>query len=271
MTRYCHSARRRVSSLTRNRTGAADRGFSLVELALVLMILAILVAGAIIPLTTTIERTRVDEVAHLLDERVRGALLGFAASRAAGSAFLPCPDCAAACGGGVTNDGIEDRIGSACAVSSGNLPWNTLGVGRADRWGSRLGYAVAPAFADSSGFSLSRPDLSAIGSDISVFDAAGSALIGGAASADGAVAVMWSSGRNQRGAISMQGVVQPVPAAANGAEIENADGDNVFFSRPIVYDPDPDPGSAVEVYDDIVVWISGPELRGFLVQAGRLP
>lgn len=252
-----------MSAVTGKRRSA---GFSLVELAIVMVVIAFLVSGAILPLASTLERARIREARVTLDERIRAALLGYAASRPLGTVFLPCPDCPAACGGPVSNDGIEDRAGGgACAVDAGNLPWVTLGLGEADPWGSRYGYGVTPGFADPvSGFTLTTPDLTAAGVGASVRDGDGNVLIGSAGT-EGAVAVVWSAGRNRYGAVSAQGVAQPAPPPANADEIENADGDALFVSRPV------DPQGGVQQFDDILVWLSGPEVRAFMVQAGRLP
>ncbi|MDH3713136.1 MAG: type II secretion system GspH family protein [Gammaproteobacteria bacterium] len=241
-------------------------GFSLIELAIVMVIIAFLVSGAILPLSSTIDRARIKEARVELDERIRSALLGYAASRPLGTVFMPCPDCRAACGGALPNDGIEDRDGGGlCAVDVGNLPWVTLGLGEADPWGSRYGYGVTPDFADSAnGFTLTAPDLTAAGVGASVQDGAGNFLVGSAGT-EGTVVIVWSAGKNRYGAVSEQGVVQSAPPAANADEVENANGDALFISRPV------DLQGGAEQFDDILIWLSGPEVRGFMVQAGRLP
>ncbi len=241
-----------------------DAGFSLIELAIVLVIIAFLVSGAILPLTSTIDRARIKAARFELDETVRRALLGYAASRPPGTVYLPCPDCRGACADQTSSDGIEDRdAGGDCTVGTGNLPWVTLGLGAADPWGSRYGYAITPGFAGSaSGFTLTAPDLQ--GTGVVVRDGTGNSLIGTSGTA-GAVAVVWSAGKNRFGAVSEHGIAQPAPPVVNAHEAENADQDALFISRPL------DLHGGVEQFDDIVIWLSGLEVRGFMVQAGRLP
>jgi len=248
------------------KTRIRSAGFSLIELAIVMVIIAFLVSGAMLPLTSSIDRARIKEARVELDERIRGALLGYAVSRPLGTVFMPCPDCLAACGDPQPNDGIEDRIDvGLCVTDVGNLPWVTLGLGAVDPWGSRYGYAVAQQFADSGdGFTLTLPDLTAAGIGASVQNGAGNFLIGSPGT-EGAVAIIWSAGKNRYGASSEQGVAQPAPPAANIDETENADSDALFISRPV------DLQGGVEQFDDILIWLSGPEVRGFMVQAGRLP
>jgi prepilin-type N-terminal cleavage/methylation domain-containing protein len=243
-----------------------NAGFSLIELAIVMVIVAFLLSGAILPLSSSIDRARIKEARVELDERIRSALLGYAASRPLGTVFLPCPDCTVACGGPLPNDGIEDRDGGGlCVAAVGNLPWVTLGLGEVDPWGSRYGYGVTPGFADlANGFTLTVPDLTAAGVGASVQDGAGNFLVGSAGT-EGAVAIVWSAGKNRYGATSEQGIAQPAPPAANADEIENANDDALFISRPV------DLQGGVEQFDDILIWLSGPEVRGFMVQAGRLP
>ncbi len=255
--------------------GRGQCGFSLIELAIVMVIIAALVSGAIIPLTTAIERARVSDAREMLDRRVRSALLGYAASRPPGGVHLPCPDCRATpCPGGTANDGIEDRNANLCSatqgnVTEGNLPWATLGLGDADPWGARYGYSVFEGFADSNGIALTTPSLLATG--LTVRDSQGGNSLIGSPGTEGAAAVIWSAGKNRSGAVSVAGVAQPAPPPQNLDERENADADTEFVSRTIVADPDPDPTSAVQVFDDVLVWLSGLEVRGFLVQAARLP
>jgi len=244
-------------------------GFSLIELAIVMVIIAALVSGAIIPLTASIDRTRVTEARDQLDQRIRMAILGYAASRPPGSVYLPCPDCRSGCA--TPNDGVEDRNGDDCAVRVGNLPWVTLGLGDSDPWGSRYGYAIQPTFASAApGFTLNTPDLSGVSTDLIVRDRpGGAALIG---TDEGAVAVIWSAGKNGFGAMTAQGVARPAPPAANAGELENFNGyaaptspDVEYVSRPIDFEGN------VEQFDDVVIWLSAPEVRGFMVQAGKLP
>ncbi len=245
-------------------------GFTLIELAIVMVIVAFLVSGAILPLTTSIERARINDTREQLRQGIRLAILGYAASRPPGTVYLPCPDCrvaAGGCAGFTANDGLEDRAGNLCATTVGNLPWVTLGAGEADVWGSRFGYGVQPTFASSNpGFTLTNPDLTGTGTDLTVrVTTAGAPLVGGVAGAEGAVAVVWSAGKNRFGAISEQGVAQPPPPAANLDELENADGDVDYVSRPL------DLSGNLQQFDDLLIWISAPQARGFMVEAGRLP
>lgn len=123
----------------------AERGFTLTEMAVVLVIVALLIGGMILPLAAQQDIRNVAATQKQIADAIE-ALHGFAASRS-GAPHLPCPD--------TDGDGRENRAGADCAATEGALPWADLGLGRQDAWGNALRYAVAPAFANSTaGFGL---------------------------------------------------------------------------------------------------------------------
>lgn len=122
------------------------RGFTLTEMAVVLLIVALLVGGMVLPLGAQRDLRDAAETRKQLGEAVE-ALYGYAAGRP-GRPHLPCPDSNA--------DGFENRNpDGSCVALLGDLPWADLGVGRRDVWGANpLRYAVAAEFANSAGFAL---------------------------------------------------------------------------------------------------------------------
>ena len=121
-----------------------QRGFTLVELAIVLFVVTLLLGGMLTPLSQQIAERQNGETRHVLDN-ARIALVGYALSHRDGQGrpYLPCPERRA---GG---DGEEDRLPDGrCAAAVGGLPWRALGVSESDAWGNHLDYAVAPDFAD---------------------------------------------------------------------------------------------------------------------------
>ena len=120
------------------------RGFSLIEMAFVLVIITLLLGGLLVPFATQVEQRRIAETQKAMEE-IKEALIGYALSHNSTSTstpiqpYLPCPD--------TNNDGLEDRNGAgACAGNEGNLPWATLGVGNQDAWGNRFQYRVSATF-----------------------------------------------------------------------------------------------------------------------------
>src|SRR5438552_1178196 len=89
-----------------------NKGFSLVELAVALAIIALLLAGALIPLSTQIDvRSGADTQRSM--ESIRDAIIGFAQA----NGRLPCPADGTIAAGG-TNAGKE-----LCPNTSGAIPW----------------------------------------------------------------------------------------------------------------------------------------------------
>ena len=132
-----------------------SRGFSLIEIAVVLLIISVLISIVAIPLATQIEQQRVAETNKQLDV-IKEALIGYALA----NGRLPCPATSG-------SNGTEAPIGGgACTVKAGYVPAATLGISPVDSsgfaidaWGTtqnRIIYAVANiASASGTGGSLS--------------------------------------------------------------------------------------------------------------------
>src|SRR6266446_8000669 len=120
------------------------KGFSLVELAVALAIIALLLAGALIPLSTQIDvRNGADTQRSM--ESIRDAIIGFAQA----NGRLPCP-ADGTIAAGAANAGTEQLSGASpnttCTNVFGVVPWATLGVPEVDGWGRRFSYWVSQIF-----------------------------------------------------------------------------------------------------------------------------
>lgn len=241
--------------LKNNRPLISQKGFSLIELAVVLVIIGILVGGFIGALGTRIDTSRQLETKNSLED-IRAALYGFAMSQS--PVRLPCPD--------IDNDGKEDLTLGKCDVltSLGNIPWVTLGLQREDAWGSTYSYWVADEFSNNTGFILTTLSAGVARIDNTV-------NAGGNTISNNIVAVIISHGKNQYGSIGVDDVARSaVPAGVPfNDERENQDVDPVapvlFINRPITSD------TAPVVFDDMLLWISEYEIKGRMAQAGVLP
>ncbi|MBL8482748.1 MAG: prepilin-type N-terminal cleavage/methylation domain-containing protein [Rhodocyclaceae bacterium] len=239
---------------TRRRPRAS--GFTLVEAAIVLVLVGLLVGGLAIPLAARMEQRHYEQTRQSLGD-IREALLGYAAARG----YLPCPARSA-------TDGAEDRApGGACNRHSGLLPWRSLGTGDGDDWGRQFHYRVSAAFSDAS----NRPNLFSHGDlHLRTRDAAGNAQE--LASPDGlAPVVVLSHGPNGYWATGKTGLAQTEGPATNVDERQNAapgSDDRVVYARAPSRNDDPARGGAI---DDEVLWISPYVLLARLIQGGRLP
>lgn len=236
-------------------------GFSLIEMAVALFVIALLLGSLLVPLTTQVDKRRYAETEKQI-EHIREALIGFALI----NRHLPCPAKSA-------TDGREDRTGNTCTLVGGNpkrdgfIPWVTLGVTPADAWDNLLRYSVADTFSNStssSHFTFTTPG------DIQV--CAGTPPCKpldptAALTNDDVPAVIISHGKNGFGATALSGVVQPVPGGWAGDEKTNAQASQAFVFRTRTDNT----GAAGGQFDDVVVWISRNQLFARMVSAGRLP
>ena len=240
----------------------ASAGFSLIELAVVLVIIGLLVGGGIAALTAATDQARRSEAGRQLDH-IREALYGFAMS----NGRLPCPDT------DDPPDGVEDTAAGDCAEAEGALPWVELGLGRRDPWGNPLRYRVQlasatgcgpPNFADPG----ADPDNPAFALDdcasIEVQDGDGNVIVGGTP------AVVVSYGPQGSQVWTAGGFQCPGDGiAANGFsdnETENCGVDaDLFVSAGYRR------AESGERFDDVVVWLPTPLLKGRMVEAGLLP
>lgn len=125
-------------------------GFTLIEMAVAMFVLAFLLGSILVPLSTQVETRQIADTQKTMDE-IRDALFGFAAT----NGYLPCADRQTGSG---ANDGSEDFDAATglCSLisgsgsnksSAGNVPWVTLGLGNQDAWGNRFRYTVLELYA----------------------------------------------------------------------------------------------------------------------------
>lgn len=240
------------------------RGFSLIEMAVVLVVFALMLTGLLMITGTQLATQRGKDTQRLLAE-ARQALIGFAAV----NGRLPCP-AAPSTPAGAPGAGVE-RTPTAAGCTGGQagvLPWVTLGLPETDAWGRRITYRVSalhsrtvmarpptaygcavppPVPPTQAAFALCSP-----GDNEVRVAAAGSALV------TGAPAVLVSHGANGFGAWLPAG--NQMPASADADEQENHDGDAIAVDR-----------TPTAAFDDQVVVVAAPLLAQSMLQAGRLP
>ena len=256
------------------------KGFTLIELAVVLFLISLVLGGVMTPLATRVEQEERRKTEELLAE-IKESLVGYALV----NGHLPCPDCpgdaaSASCtaAGTTSNDGIEDGVDgtatavsprgtpndfASCAVEVGNLPWATLGVEEFDAWGNRFLYSVDQTFADNvAGTTCGTPtagvsfEICSAG-DTSIWENGGAAPSNLVANNVPALVLSFGANGNAFGGTA--------PTTVN--EIENwwTDvADRNFVST------DYNSTTAAE-FDDLVIWLSPGALIYKMVNAERLP
>lgn len=240
-------------------------GFTLVEIAIVMAIVALLLGGLLVPLSAQVDAQRNSETVKAMSE-IREALMGFALA----NGRLPCPaDPTIATG--AADAGKERPLPCTGANAQGVVPWTTLGIPETDAWGRRYTYRVTEVFADAIGDNTFGKDdqgnncipaasppessfaLCSVG-DLEVKDAKNGNDI-----ATKIPAVVISHGKNGYGAYTPQGT-QTGTTGADDDEKENSDVDKKFVSH-----------VPTSTFDDQVTWISTNILKNRMVAAGKLP
>lgn len=232
-------------------------GFSLIEVAVVLFIIVLLLGSILIPLATQVEQRQISDSQKILDD-IQEALVGYAVA----NGNLPCPAIS-------STNGLEDRTSGSCTGGKrqGFLPWQTLGVPRADAWNHLYRYSVTPAYTISTSplFGLSTaPDIT-----IQTRNSAGA--LANLTNASSVPAVVISHGKNGYGSSDINGTAQAVPAGwstSNPDENTNSTSSTTFVSREA---QGTNAGGAGGEFDDLVVWVSRYALINRMVAAGKLP
>jgi len=242
-----------------------NRGFSLVEMAIVLIIFTLLASGLMTTLSAQQEIQRLNEVRRQLAD-IREALLAYAAV----NGKLPSP-AQPGIASGAANAGVSDDslVTGAKPTGMGVLPWVTLGLPETDPWGQRFTYRVTPEFTKAPGTSTttcaSNPAPTQAGfalcsqGNIQVKDRNATNIV------KDAPAVVVSHGRNGLGGYGRDG--QQRPGAAGDERVNATVNSTVtgcsggcFVSR----EQAPD-------FDDELIWVPLPILMSRMLAAGRLP
>ena len=251
-----------------------EAGFSLLEMAIVLLIVGLLLGGLIMPLSSRMDQQKIDTTRQQL-EQVRQALVGYALAHDA----LPCPATPA-------SSGLASATGTGCTRQHGFVPAVTLGLAGTlnddklllDAWGSPIRYSVTNSDANANGnWDFVRPGemrtvtLANLAPSLDVCTTtAGSTATACASNAttltSTAPAVILSLGKDWASASSadqLENLGATVGGGPSGRTYPVA-ADEVFVNRALGAVPGNE-------FDDIVTWVSPSTLYGELVSAGRLP
>lgn len=257
-----------------------SRGFTIAELAVVLVIVGLLLGGLFIPLSAQNDLRYVTDTQKTLND-IRDGLLGYAAA----NGRLPCPASAA-------SNGIESPLGGGTCTNpyDGFVPAVTLGIGptdasgnAVDAWGNPIHYALFPNAAAINGvtqvFSTANGMKTATLSALSAYIAAnpllsvcadGGAVTGAGTSGaacnatgkltDNAVVVIYSLGKNA------------ISGGTGTDEQHNPNPNTSVAADPAFVSHLPTPSdSAGGEFDDMVVWVSPNILYNRMITAGQLP
>ena len=232
----------------------AARGFTLIELAIALFIVALMLGGMLLPLSAQQDIRARQETEKALSD-IRDALTGFAVT----NGRLPRPATSA-------TNGAEAAVCANDAACSGFVPWAALGSAKLDGWGKLIRYSVTPAFANAT-IALST----VANRTVQTRDTSGAVayLVGSASCTTPnhcAPAVVFSQGKHRWGTTDA-GLALTDGSSTNLDEDANETGPANYFSR----GPSENTATSGGEFDDITLWLSGNTLFNRMVAAGRLP
>lgn len=226
-------------------------GFTLIEVAIVLAVIGLLLAGGVNLLSGSADTAKYKHTQYDIQE-IKESLITYYTQLKR----LPCPD--------VDGDGIENPPipTGTCTNVRGFLPHVTLGIGGSgDAWGERIKYIVSPVFVTEATTTFCGSYARVVANQIIVQDLqATPATLG----EWGAFALL-STGKNGRqtnfgmtGAFTNDGGC----AGLSVREQENCDTDSTLrFGNPMT------DGMTV-VFDDMVIWVGDMQLISQLRRAG---
>lgn len=246
----------------------SGRGFTLLELAIALLVLAILASATALPLAAQLHQRRLQDAKRQLDE-ARDAVLAFAASRGR----LPCPATPASHGEEAFAAGGGAHDGACADFHAGLLPAAALGLAGLDTEGfardpwegerNRVRYAVFAGAINGVEHALTRAN----GMQLATLEELGAAphylficSSGAAAGASGCGPATNQLTRRAAFVLLSTGPNGARDAPAGSDEARNLDADAVFVAR--------EPGRD---FDDLLDWGGILLVVNRMVVAGRLP
>lgn len=228
------------------------KGFSLVEISIVLAVLGLLLAGVITSASQFIENSRISKTRSEL-KAIREAIIGYSIVKGR----LPCPAEVVCVNNRYETDGEEQNSGAASCGSSitevwGVVPFRTLGVEAKDVWGNYYMYRISENFGNSIGIDTTGEIEVRSSSDTSSSDN----LI-----ANNVAAVLLSPGMNRGQSTSSDEAENFVGNCTTPAPSLTTD--TVFVSKEYV-----PAGAAQPEFDDVILWVSPYVIKARLGQAG---
>jgi len=243
--------------------GVAEAGFSLVELAVVVVIIGVMMTMGLAAMnaarsnqafSTTIQK----------QATIKQALINYIRN----NTRLPCPDTDFAAPDGIENRTTAGNTATACSAKFGLLPYVTLSLPRdavQDGWGNFFSYQVSntPPTTD---WTLTANFYSGNTGIITVNTRVG---VAGTVTplATSVVAVVVSHGPNGFGAYTIGGTRNTVAGVATDEYLNaNGGGGNVYYKR----DPTTDDTAVGGAIDDVVLYMTANDLVGPLFLDGSL-
>lgn len=228
------------------------KGFSLIEVAVVLLVVGLLLSMILKPLGAGYDQSRRNQ-AQLQLEQIRDAVIGFAAA----NGRLPCP----------ATVGSAGQEPETCANEHGYVPSAVLGISGnfnhsgmlLDPWNHPIHFSTSLADSSEAGTQgvadfINAEELRTVGmqhlrADLQICANSGDSCSRNQLRANRVPVVIYSLGKD---------------TGKGGDQLENLDNDLIFTSREFSQ-------ASGKEFDDIVIWLSDNILFTRLMEAGILP
>ena len=248
------------------------QGFTLIEMAIVLLIVGLLLGGGMNMMSASSDVARYKESQNNMSD-IKDTILGLYVNKK----FLPCPDSnnppdgfgnyTDGTGAGSSSPNFSGAAGGTCSSLEGWLPYNDLGIGgNGDAWGEKIKYVINRTFSIRaatnfcSGYLRTDPSTDQIriqdlqAAPVTLGDWAGFALI--------------STGKNGR--ITNSGMTGAFTADGGCATLDAREKANCSASNSptiVRYGTQMTDGTNV-IFDDMVLWIGDMQLISELRKSG---
>lgn len=246
----------------------SQQGFSLIEVAIVFVIISFLLAAAIYPLTAQRESTSIAESKQKLEE-IQEAIYGFAIAQGR----LPCPTRPG--DGGISATDVNGN----CLSYHGFVPASTLGISGSvncdglllDAWGQPYRYSVTDNDSNGNGFGdfivageITSANIATLNPNLKICR---NLAVGcpGSTAVDtltlSAVAVIYSMGKPHTTNTAQENENAGESTTASTCDLGDyaIANDNFFYGA-----------NRGDIYNDILLWISPNILYSRLLQANRI-
>ncbi|MEO5379110.1 MAG: type II secretion system GspH family protein [Magnetococcus sp. DMHC-6] len=239
-------------------------GFTLVEIAMVVMLIGIIASLGISSLTLKIKQTSY-KVTEMRMEAIKETMIAYLRR----NKRLPCPNLnniAVPVIRSVTFDGLEDSVSGVCTLPTdstltssdfGVLPYSTLGLAREqvmDGWGNFFSYKISTA------------PINWTGEDRTIFESDTGALI--LNSNSGYIVIVVSHGPNGDGAYTTKGTRNKLPSYVDAPdEYENIEDSSFGTDGNFI---DSNLSTISPEFDDIVIGLNMDDLVAPLIKDGTV-
>ncbi len=253
-----------------------QRGFTLTEVAIVFMIVALLIGGTVLTFSAQNDARQITDTQRTL-EQARDAIIGFAIR----AERLPCP----AAGGATGVEAFVSATNLSCSTPiNGFVPALTLGIGPTDAqgyltdsWGNRIRYSVSQWSQNPPNPANCPPIPPNPGpfdpTTCPAFTTAGAMKGVGLATIPATPATMLQVCNATACGLTFFTPAVLYSVGRNGAfpgvgtdEQENTDFDLIFVSRT----PTPFEAAPLAGFDDLVIWVSPNILYNRMIAAGAI-